>query len=116
MRLVDLSPRLLLAPEGRLIKPTLSLTAAAAAGGILFLCPQCVQSDSPTAGGHRVLCWTPAVGQEHEPGPGRWYLRGTSFVALTLVGGSTRSSSVLLPGEAGCQAHSYVIGGRIILF
>jgi len=80
------------------------------ADGVMFLCPKCFD-DPPVGpvGTHRVLCWSPKIGQDHDPKPGRWNLVGTSIDDLTLVAGS---SSVLIQG--GCQAHFFVRQGRVV--
>jgi hypothetical protein len=84
--------------------------AIALADGVMFLCPKCFD-DPPIGpiGTHSVICWSPTIGQDHGPKPGRWNLVGTSIDDLTLVAGS---SSVLLQG--GCDAHFFVRDGRIV--
>jgi hypothetical protein len=80
------------------------------ADGLRLLCPKCYD-DPPIGpvGTHIVLCWSPKVGQDHDPKPGRWNLDGTSLDDLTLVSGS---SSVLIQG--GCHAHFFVRQGRAV--
>ena len=82
----------------------------AEADGVRMLCPQCFD-DPPIGpiGTHSVICWSPAISQDHAPRPGRWKLVGTSIDDLTLVAGS---SSVLLQG--GCAAHFFVRDGCVV--
>lgn len=80
------------------------------ADGVIMLCPKCFD-DPPVGrvGTHSILCWSPAISQDHDPKPGRWNLVGTTIDDLTLVAGS---SSVLIQG--GCCAHFFVRAGRAI--
>ena len=80
------------------------------ADGVIFLCPKCYDDNRGPVGTHSVICWSPKVGQEHVPRPGRWNLTGTGLDDLTLVAGS---SSVALQGSD-CQAHFFVRNGRIV--
>jgi len=79
------------------------------ADGVIFLCPKCFHDNGGPVGTHSVICWSPAVSQDHVPRPGRWNLVGTAIDDLTLVAGS---SSVQLQG--GCGAHFFVRGGRVV--
>lgn len=79
------------------------------ADGVYFLCPKCYEENGGRVGTHRVLCWSPKIGQDHDPKPGRWNLVGTSIDDLSLVAGS---SSVLLQG--GCNAHFFVQNGHVV--
>lgn len=85
--------------------------AIAGAHGVMFVCPKCYVSCGGRAGAHSIICWTPAVPQTVSPQPGRWAMQGTGYNDLTLVAGS---SSVLLLGPGGCQAHFFVRDGRVL--
>lgn len=83
----------------------------AEAEGVMFLCPLCFKTNGGPVGTHRVICWTPAVGPERQPRPGRWSLHGTSIDDLTLNGsvpGGARS--VLLTD--GCGWHGFITNGQ----
>jgi hypothetical protein len=84
----------LITPEGWQLVDTIG-----EADGVIFLCPKCFE-DSPVGaeGTHSVICWSPKIGQEHAPRPGRWNLVGTSLDDLELVAGS---SSIQIQG--GCN-------------
>ena len=81
------------------------------AHGILFLCPQCYQTNGGAVGTHRVICWGPDVSQDFEPKPGRWKLIGTGMDDLTLIGAHGGSNSVLQ--LSGCKADFFVEQGNI---
>lgn len=81
------------------------------AEGVFFLCPVCFANNgNSNIGVHSVICWSPAVPLDIEPGPGRWELIGTGVADLTLKAGS---SSVHLTG-AGCGAHFFIRSGEIV--
>jgi hypothetical protein len=88
----------------------IDVDTVAEADGLRLLCPKCYD-DPPVGpvGTHSVICWSPKIGQDHLPGPGRWDLVGTSLDDLTLIAGS---SSVLLQG--GCGAHFFVRQGHVV--
>ena len=117
MNVTDLEPQFLAAPvwetAGRLDPGWIwsHVDRIADAAGVRFLCPLCFEANSGPVGTHGVVCWSPSVSQDHDPKPGRWYLRGTGYADLTLVG--VTSDSVLLTTKGGCEAHFFVRGGRI---
>ena len=80
------------------------------ADGVQFLCPVCFKNNGGEKGTHTMICWTPKVPAEAEPGPGRWNFLGTGLEDLELKNGS---SSVQLNG--GCNAHFWIRGGEIII-
>ncbi len=80
----------------------------AEAEGIFFLCPVCFKANGGPVGTHGIICWTPKVPPDAQPGPGRWELVGSSFEDLSLRAGS---SSIKLTG--GCEAHFHVTNGNI---
>ena len=80
------------------------------ADGLAFMCPKCFVTHGGSVGTHWVVCWRPHVPPEVEPKPGRWEFLGTSLDDLTLKAGS---SSILLGGEGGCQAHFFIEGGGV---
>lgn len=86
------------------------------ADGVQFLCPVCYDTNKGKVGTHSIICWKPTLplkGQPggHDPGPGRWEMKGTGYHDLSLVAGS---SSVFLT-TAECKAHFFVENGRIKL-
>ena len=108
MRLAELNPRFLKVVTD---KEFHRIDTVAEADGILFLCPVCFQKNGGSVGTHSVICWSPKIGQNVPPTPGRWNLVGSGYDDLTLVAGS---SSVALTGD-GCKAHFFIRNGEIIL-
>lgn len=81
------------------------------ATGIRFLCPKCLSEEASGVGVHSVVCWTPAVPPQVQPGPGRWITQGRVYDDLSLVGAPGKSDNVHLTG--GCGAHFFVKNGGI---
>jgi hypothetical protein len=80
------------------------------ADGVRFACPKCyVDAGRSLEGVHGILCWSPKVGLEIPPGPGRWSMQGTGLGDLTLVAGS---SSVQV--TSGCMWHGFVRNGMAL--
>lgn len=109
MKLTDLDPTFLVIEEpGRIYR---HVDEIAGADGVFFLCPKCFRDNGGPVGTHSVLCWAPHVPKTESPGPGRWQMVGTGYADLTLT---AASSSILLTGEHGCQAHFYVRAGEVV--
>lgn len=107
MKLAELRPQFIALQDPRHWRHVESIIAA---DGIVFLCPKCFAANGREAHGtHSVVCWTPGVPHELQPGPGRWAFEGTGYGDLSLVAGS---SSVALTG--GCEAHFFVRAGEVI--
>ena len=79
--------------------------------GVQFLCPKCYIEEPPIK--HYLLCWNEKVDKKFKPTPGRWYLNGTSFLDLTLIGVQT-SWSIKFPASK-CNPHFFLIKGIIQL-
>ena len=78
----------------------------AEAHGVVFLCPKCFGENGGAVGTHSVICWRPdRVPLDAVPGPGRWFMSGTSLDDLSL------HPSVNLTG-AGCKWHGWVKNGE----
>lgn len=104
MRLVDLRPKFITYDErggGIFHHDVLTIGEAQ---GVDFMCPKCVNGH-----GHHVICWSPAVPDHAQPGPGRWRLEGTGLEDLSLVGAAQSSVQLM----AGCMAHFHVTNGEV---
>jgi hypothetical protein len=90
-------------PEGVFLPHGMAIEQAQ---GIMFLCPQCYDTNNGLVGTHRVLCWFKdrGVPDEATPGPGRWTVTGVGIDDLSLT------PSVHLSGP-GCGWHGYVKSG-----
>lgn len=77
------------------------------AQGIRFICPKCFHTTH-----HGVICWFEGkVGDDVQPGPGRWTPSGTGIDDLTFVPGEKiKAVSVQLTG--GCSWHGFVRDGK----
>lgn len=107
MRLTELEPEFLKLIDEYSWQRMDSITDA---DGVFFLCPTCWIKNNGPVGTHAIICWTPKVPLNIEPGPGRWELLGTGYEDLTLRAGS---SSVFLQSEGGCKAHFFIQSGNI---
>jgi hypothetical protein len=93
------------------------------ADGISFFCPLCFHNNNDSnVGTHQIWCWKPSVPQTFFPIPGRWYLIGTSFDDLSLIGSPSSSiklgngSNVMSKDDKNknCNAHFNIINGKVI--
>lgn len=106
MRLTDLDARFVAHLGGGRLRCVKTIGEA---DGVMFLCPKCFAANGGPCGTHSVICWSPTVPRDVAPGPGRWTMRGSGIVDLTLI---APSSSIAISG--GCRAHFFVRDGAIV--
>lgn len=102
------------------------LPAIEGAQGIAFQCPKCAQTCEPgeedgrrfVRGAHYFHCYfrnpggAPKVPDNAQPGPGRWWVQGTTIDNLSLVPGDPPTACSVL-ATSGCCAHFHVTNGAI---